>query len=112
MTQFNSTDRLLAITCDNASNNGTLYHTIEDILQGQNIEWSAEAMNVSCLAHVLNLSVLALLVGLDVTDDRSGELNHPELDESSPELSPNTATNDVAHTIIEVYLHDFTYGVD
>jgi hypothetical protein len=100
--QFNLTDRLLAITCDNASNNSTMCCALEDALQSQDVDWSADAMKVSCLAHVLNLSAKALLVSLDVTDEESGNDIPPELDESSPELSPSSATNDVARTIIKV----------
>ncbi len=100
--QFNLTDRLLAITCDNASNNSTMCRALEDALRSQDVDWSADAMKVSCLAHVLNLSAKALLVSLDVTNEESGDDIPPELDESSPELSPSSATNDVARTIIKV----------
>jgi hypothetical protein len=100
--QFDLTDRLLTITCDNASNNSTLCHSLEEALRSQDIEWSAKAMKVSCLAHVLNLSAKALLVGLDVTDANDAEDDPPELDETSLELIPSTATNDVARTVIKV----------
>ncbi len=51
---------------------------------------------------MLNLSAKALLVGLDVTDANDAEDDPPELDETSPELIPSTATNDVARTVIKV----------
>jgi hypothetical protein len=64
VTQYNLTDRLLELTCENASNNSAICHTLEDVLQSQEVELSTKTMKVSCLAHVLNLSARALLVSL------------------------------------------------
>jgi hypothetical protein len=102
VTQFYLAHCLLAVTCDNASNNSTMCCALKDALRSHNVKWSADVMNVSCLAHVWNLSANALLVGLDVTNEESCIDNLLELDESSPELSPSSATNNVAQTVIKV----------
>ncbi len=102
VTQFNLIDRLLAITCGNASDNSTLYRSLEEALCSQDIEWSAKAIKVSFLAHVFNLFAKAFLVGLNATNADDAEDVPPEHVQTSPELIPYMATNDVALTFIKV----------
>ncbi len=67
--QFNLTDRLLAITTDNASNKSTMRKTLQLVLSSRhNVAWNAEVAKISCLAHVLNLSAKALLLAVKVAD--------------------------------------------
>ncbi len=68
LSRLKLTRRLLAITADNASNNGTLRRSLQSLLSSQDVEWEAEAMKVNCLAHVFHLSAKALLAGLDLHD--------------------------------------------
>jgi hypothetical protein len=82
---------------------------LEDALQSHNVEWSADAMKVSCLAHVLNLSAKALLVGLDVTNEKDSNDDPLDLDKNLPELSPLSATHDVARIIIKICLSIVAY---
>jgi hypothetical protein len=49
--------QLLAITCDNASNNGTLTKSLQNILQSKNYNWIAQENTIPCLAHIINLVV-------------------------------------------------------
>jgi hypothetical protein len=56
--------RLLAVAADNASNNTTLWRTLEASLHAQNISWDSESMAINCLTHILNLSAKKLLQGL------------------------------------------------
>jgi hypothetical protein len=101
--QFSLTDRLLAKTTDNASNNGTMRETLQQALSSRhNVSWDAEVAKVSCLAHVLNLSAKSLLLSIKVIDD--GE--HDDGD-AGQDLDPNTflpdmAENDVARTVVKV----------
>jgi hypothetical protein len=67
--QFSLTNRLFAITADNASNNQTMRTSLENMLHAQGITWDAEAMTVSCLPHVLNLSAKVFLAGLNLHYD-------------------------------------------
>lgn len=66
--------RLLAITADNAGNNGTLRTTIEQTLRQKDITWKAEENTIPCLAHVINLVVQDIIRHLRLTtthDDNS-----------------------------------------
>ncbi|KAI1508820.1 hypothetical protein Ptr86124_012119 [Pyrenophora tritici-repentis] len=49
--------QLLAITCDNASNNSVLARTLQSKLQEVDIQWSARENTIPCLAHIINLVV-------------------------------------------------------
>jgi alpha-D-ribose 1-methylphosphonate 5-triphosphate synthase subunit PhnI len=49
--------RLLAITCDNASNNRTIARAIQTKLGDKDIHWDANKNLVLCLAHIINLVV-------------------------------------------------------
>jgi hypothetical protein len=79
-------DRLLAITTDNASNNGTLCQELESSMSEDSITWNSKAMQVSCLAHVINLSSQALLSKLSITD-HSYDTAAPELFGDGPPMS-------------------------
>jgi hypothetical protein len=59
--------RLLAITCDNAGNNRTLGHILEEELEKEDIHWSAKENMVPCLAHIINLVVQEIIRHLKLT---------------------------------------------
>jgi hypothetical protein len=59
--------RLLAITCDNAGNNGTLTRTLQEKLADQDIFWSPEENTIPCLAHVINLVVQDIIQHLKLS---------------------------------------------
>jgi hypothetical protein len=86
--RHNLTDRLFAVTADNASNNGTLRSSLEVALASLNVAWNAKAMTVNCLAHVINLSAKVLLDGL--------RIRHSVLDTSSMESTEGMTAPTVA----------------
>lgn len=55
------TDRVLAITADNASNNNTLMANIQDCLEALELSEDTAVIRVPCLAHVIQLSLKKLL---------------------------------------------------
>jgi hypothetical protein len=57
-------DRLLAITCDNAGNNGTLASYLEETLENDGIVWSAKENIILCVAHIINLVVQDIILHL------------------------------------------------
>jgi hypothetical protein len=57
-------DRLLAITCDNAGNNGTLASHLEETLENDGIVWSAKENIIPCVAHIINLVVQDIILHL------------------------------------------------
>jgi len=59
--------RLLAITCDNASNNSTLSQTLESKLQEEGCSWSSRENTIPCLAHVINLVVQDIIYHLKLS---------------------------------------------
>jgi hypothetical protein len=59
--QYNITDRVLAITTDNASNNNTLVECLQESLQSLELPSQTMIVRVPCLAHVIQLSLKELL---------------------------------------------------
>jgi hypothetical protein len=67
---------LLAITVDNASNNTTLYRSLQSLLSSQNDSWEAAAMEVNHMAHVVYLSIKALHVDLNLHGTESEDSDY------------------------------------
>jgi hypothetical protein len=63
----NTTQKLLAITCDNASNNSTLTRSVESKLLEERIIWSPKENTVPCLAHIINLVVQDIIYHLKLS---------------------------------------------
>ncbi|KAJ5742625.1 uncharacterized protein N7511_011357 [Penicillium nucicola] len=59
--QHNITDRVLAITTDNASKNNTLVNFINEAIQSLELSDSSTIIRVPCIAHVIQLSPKDLL---------------------------------------------------
>lgn len=55
------TDKVLAITTDNASNNSTMLSSIQDSIQSLEIGDRTTIIKVPCLAHIIQLSLKQLL---------------------------------------------------
>ncbi len=101
--QYQLTDKVFAITTDNASNNGTMRETFEQALTSRhNVKWSAEVTKISCLAHVLNLSAKALLLGLKIADDSEPDETEPTASSDPLDFAPELAENTVAQTVVKV----------
>jgi hypothetical protein len=101
--QYKPTDRLFAITTNNASNNGTMREALEQVLSSRhNVRWNAEVTKVPCLAHVLNLSAKALLLGLKVADEAEPDPTE-EITCGDPfDFVPEMPENAVAKTVVKV----------
>jgi hypothetical protein len=87
--------RLLAITCDNASNNGTLTRTIQTKLKDEDIHWSSQENAVPCLAHIINLVVQDIIQHLKISaldeDGPDEALQRQYVDEVQNQMSvPNS----------------------
>jgi hypothetical protein len=57
-------DRLLAITCDNAGNNGILASYLEETLENDGIVWSVKENIILCVAYIINLVVQDIILHL------------------------------------------------
>ena len=76
--QYGLSERLYAITTDNASNNDTLHSQLAKILASQSIDWSIDAIKIHCLAHVIQLSVKKLLDSIKSSATNNEMINHRE----------------------------------
>ena len=64
---FKLEDRLLAITADNASNNGTLRKDLARRLQREyRLRWDATRHTIPCMAHVIQLVVKEIIGHLNI----------------------------------------------
>lgn len=68
-----TTDRLLGVTCDNASNNSTLSRSLESRLGEQGHTWSAAENTIPCLAHIINLVVQDIISHLKLASSDEDE---------------------------------------
>ena len=59
--QHHIEDRVLAVTCDNASNKKTLINNIQESLQSLELPNQTPVIRIPCMAHVIQLSLKELL---------------------------------------------------
>ena len=59
--QHEITDRVLAVTTDNATNNKTMISSIQESLQSLELNDSSTIVRIPCIAHVIQLSLNDLL---------------------------------------------------
>ena len=88
--EYDLQGKLLAITLDNASNNGTLLKSVEQRLLEKGIKWNSESGGIRCLAHVIQLAVNSFLKVLKANPNNdfiNCELNNTQLDKVSNEIS-------------------------
>ena len=82
---------LLAITTDNAGNNGTMRKEIADGLnQLHDVEWNKEQGTIPCLAHVIQLVVKKLVSALKV--EACNESIPTSFDEDDVDMVENVLT--------------------
>lgn len=76
--RYEITDKILAITTDNASNNGTMAKQLEEDISNltETLSGSSEIFHVPCLAHVIQLSVKAF------TDEIKATASNESVDKS------------------------------
>lgn len=73
--EYKATRKFLAVTCDNASNNGTLATSLQKRLADDKVRWSPQENTIPCLAHVINLVVQDIIQHLKLAPS-------PELDDA------------------------------
>lgn len=59
------TERVLTITTDNASNNGTLLGSLQEAIDSLELPRSVPVIRIPCIAHVIQLSLKELLGQMD-----------------------------------------------
>lgn len=69
-----TTHKLLAITCDNASNNSTLSRYIQSEFEKEDYIWSSRENTIPCLAHIINLVVQDIIFHLKLSASADAEL--------------------------------------
>ncbi|KAL5522088.1 hypothetical protein ACEPAF_1945 [Sanghuangporus sanghuang] len=62
--QYNLASKLIAINCDNASNNDTMVSYLETQLFEWGIEFSAKKAQMRCMPHTIHLVAMRLLVSI------------------------------------------------
>ncbi|OCB88219.1 hypothetical protein A7U60_g4624 [Sanghuangporus baumii] len=62
--QYNLVSKLIAINCDNASNNDTMVSYLETQLFERGIEFSAEKARMRCMPHTIHLAAMRLLASI------------------------------------------------
>jgi hypothetical protein len=87
-------DRVLAVTTDNASNNGTLMDNIQESLQALGLPIHTPYAQIPCLAHVIQLSLKALL--------RKMEANPKNDTEEMEWTRENNDPREIVHTLNKV----------
>ncbi|KIL55792.1 hypothetical protein M378DRAFT_53553, partial [Amanita muscaria Koide BX008] len=71
---FGISDKILSITCDNASNNDTMIEELEDLVAA----FPGETNRTRCFAHIINLVAKSVLQQFDIPKAKDGEdLNEP-----------------------------------
>jgi len=91
----NTTKKLLAITCDNASSNKALTQNVEESLGSASIQWSAQENTIPCLAHIINLVVQDIITHLHLAasdaDDNARVFQREHVNKISTSISlPNS----------------------
>jgi len=85
---FKIKNKILSVTCDNASNNDTMIHELDDSLS----EFSS-LNRTRCFAHILNLVAKALLKQFDVKTEDKNALTDDE--RSLLEMAANIETEEL-----------------
>ncbi|OJT07830.1 hypothetical protein TRAPUB_1276 [Trametes pubescens] len=89
--EFGIAEKMMGITCDNASNNDTMVEELKDLLPG----FPGNDYRVRCFAHVLNLVVKSLIKHFDVretSDPATAEGDARELLELAREMESEELT--------------------
>lgn len=67
--EYRITDRVLAATTDNASNNSTLISSIRESIQSLELNTDSTIIRIPCLAHIIQLSLKDLLGQMKANPD-------------------------------------------
>lgn len=106
--QHDITNRVLAITTDNASNNNTLISSLQDSIDSLEINNDSAIIRVLCIAHVIQLSLNDLLGKMKaIPTNKTAELDWYEGRGKRPRKGPLTKpskTLEIIHTLDKVRL--------
>ena len=99
--------RLSALTCDNASNNQTLFDAVKDQTERASEELfrnDAEIVKVPCMAHVIQLCVNKILDTLKATpiNDQTQFWKEDSVDDDSNEIDIEAPSFDLVQTLAKV----------
>lgn len=88
--QYNISDKLVAVTADNAAPNMKFLRLLSDRLIEKGINWDYELGGIPCLAHVIQLSArdfLSVLKAAPDNDEVDRQLSDSRIESISSELS-------------------------
>ncbi|CAG7827377.1 unnamed protein product [Allacma fusca] len=90
LNEFGITSKLLAVTCDNASNMNTMVEELARLLKAEKIDLKPEDRRVRCLAHIINLacqSAISVLKQIEPADVPQGYSQVLDSSESEDDMS-------------------------
>jgi len=99
--EYNLTHRLLAVTTDNCSNNGSMRRALSERFESEGYAWNAAANTIPCFAHVIQLAVKDLLDSLKAS--AANESITLSFDENN--LRQITQETSLSNTLLKVYRH-------
>lgn len=99
--QYNIVDRVLAITTDNASNNGTLVDSFQDSVDLLELPNQSIVVRIPCLAHVIQLSLRELL-GLVKADPKNDTTDKVWSNTQAQSLRGSQSKRGIVYTLAKV----------
>lgn len=101
--KHNITDRVLAITSDNASNNHTLVQTVQESIDSLNLPNSPVVVRIPCLAHVIQLSLRELLGSIKANPQNDEtDKDFSTLEAQTQSLRPSASQEIIIQTLTKV----------
>lgn len=104
------TDRVLAVTSDNASNNKTLVTAVNDSIRELQLKTDSTIIQVPCLAHVIQLSLVELL-GKIKASPKNDNAESEWSDDRVRLLRARQQKRDIADTLNKVGFHLITFCI-
>jgi hypothetical protein len=105
--QHNITDRVLAVTTDNASNNNTMISSIRESIQSLEHNNGSTIVRVPCIAHVIQLSLNDLL-GKMKANPRNESTEMEWSEDRVQSLRVRQQKGEIVDTLNKVYSHSLS----
>lgn len=99
--KYKLTDRVLAVTTDNASNNTTLLEKLQDCIELLELDDDATVVHIPCLAHVIQLSLKSLLGEMKAAPDND---TTEKAWEQGSTTRPRGRKGDIVDTLEKVWI--------
>ena len=106
--KYNLTNRVLAITTDNASNNNTLVASIQETVQSLDLSNNTAIICVPCIAHVIQLSLNDLL-GKMKANPRNERTEMEWSEDCMQSLYEKEQKREIVDTLNKVYFYFLSY---